>query len=45
LWERWRGADGGPAEACAILTTRANAVVRPVHERMAVILAPADFAA
>jgi putative SOS response-associated peptidase YedK len=37
LWERWEGPDG-PVESCAILTTEANALVRPVHERMPVIL-------
>jgi SOS response associated peptidase (SRAP) len=44
LWERW---DKGEEliESCAILTTEANAVVRPVHERMPVILPPEDFAA
>jgi putative SOS response-associated peptidase YedK len=45
LWERWPHGEGEPVETCAILTTEANAVVRPVHERMPVILAPADFAA
>src|SRR5262249_41316010 len=44
LWERWQGGDGA-VESCAILTTEANAVVRPVHERMPVILPPEDFAA
>jgi putative SOS response-associated peptidase YedK len=45
LWERWHGGDGEPVETCAILTTTANEVARPVHERMPVILAPGDFAA
>jgi putative SOS response-associated peptidase YedK len=44
LWERWEK-GGEPVETCAILTTEANAVVRPVHERMPVILRPEDFAA
>jgi putative SOS response-associated peptidase YedK len=35
----------GPVETCAILTTEANELVRPVHDRMPVILAPGDFAA
>jgi putative SOS response-associated peptidase YedK len=38
-----RGADGKPVETFAILTTTANEVLRPIHERMPVILAPADF--
>jgi putative SOS response-associated peptidase YedK len=45
LWERWHGGEGEPVETCAILTTEANELVRPVHDRMPVILAPADFGA
>jgi putative SOS response-associated peptidase YedK len=46
LWERWHGGDGGEAvETCVILTTEANELVRPLHDRMPVILAPADFGA
>jgi putative SOS response-associated peptidase YedK len=37
LWERWEGPDG-PVESCCILTTGANELVRPVHDRMPVIL-------
>ena len=37
LWERWLGPDG-PVESCCILTTGANELVRPVHDRMPVIL-------
>ena len=37
LWERWQGPDG-LVESCAILTTAANELVRPVHDRMPVIL-------
>src|SRR4051812_32095751 len=40
LWTRWRPRDGGDAVAsCTILTTRANAIAAPVHDRMPVILA------
>src|SRR5262249_6188185 len=42
LWERWQGPDG-PVESCAILTTAANGLVRPIHERMPVILGRRDF--
>jgi putative SOS response-associated peptidase YedK len=42
LWERWEKA-GAPVESCTILTTEANDVLRPVHERMPVILGPKDY--
>ncbi|NLE39039.1 MAG: SOS response-associated peptidase [Pirellulaceae bacterium] len=45
LWEHWEGANHSALETCAILTTDANDVVRPVHDRMPVILAPDDYAA
>lgn len=37
LWERWTGPEG-PVESCTILTTVANEVVAPIHERMPVII-------
>jgi putative SOS response-associated peptidase YedK len=40
VWERWQGPNGEAVESCAILTTSANELVRPVHERMPVILDP-----
>jgi putative SOS response-associated peptidase YedK len=45
LWDEWHGPDGEPLESCAILTTDANDSVRPVHERMPVILSPDGFGA
>ncbi len=44
LWERWQGPEG-PLESCAILTTEANELVRPVHDRMPVILPERYWAA
>lgn len=38
LWEFWRSPEGEEIRSCTILTTNANAVVEPVHERMPVIL-------
>lgn len=43
LWERWQGADKELVESCTILTTEANEVLRPVHDRMPVILHPEDY--
>ena len=42
LWERWEGADG-PVETMCILTTEANDLVRPVHDRMPVMLERTNF--
>jgi putative SOS response-associated peptidase YedK len=38
LWEFWRSPEGEDLRSCTILTTRANSVVAPVHERMPVML-------
>jgi putative SOS response-associated peptidase YedK len=41
LWERWENA-AGVLETCTVLTTAASALVGRVHDRMPVILDPAD---
>lgn len=38
LWDRWRDETGNPILSCTILTTRPNALVAPVHNRMPAIL-------
>lgn len=43
LYETWMGADGSELDSAAILTTRANALVAPIHDRMPVILQPDQF--
>lgn len=42
LWERWKGKNGETIVSCTILTTRANALMEPIHHRMPVILDPRD---
>ncbi len=38
LWERWHDEEKHNLETCTILTTDANPLVRPLHDRMPVIL-------
>jgi putative SOS response-associated peptidase YedK len=38
LWEAWKAADGNELETFTILTTAANKLVAPIHDRMPVIL-------
>jgi putative SOS response-associated peptidase YedK len=42
LWEKWQGAGGETLLTCTILTTSANSLVAPIHDRMPVILGHAD---
>lgn len=46
IWERWSPAPDQPAiDSFAIVTTDANDRLRPIHDRMPVILDPADWGA
>ena len=38
LWSVWRDPDGNRIPSCAIITTTANDLLRPVHDRMPVVL-------
>lgn len=42
LWERWQPRDGEPLETFTLITTDANAWMRPLHDRMPVILSSSD---
>ena len=44
LFERWLNADGEILNSCTIVTTDANDLLRPIHDRMPVIVAPAQYA-
>jgi putative SOS response-associated peptidase YedK len=43
LWDRWESPDAGVIETCTILTTAANTVLAPIHDRMPVILPQTDY--
>ncbi|BEQ16054.1 SOS response-associated peptidase [Desulfoferula mesophila] len=45
LWDRWHGPEGEELRSFTIITTTANHVVAPIHERMPVMLQPGDEAA
>lgn len=44
LWDVWIGPDGAPVRTCTMLTSEPNELMRPIHNRMPVILARADYA-
>jgi len=42
LWDRWKDPDGKELLTFTILTTEPNEFLRPIHDRMPVILAPSE---
>lgn len=38
LWETWQPKEGEKVESCCIITTDANTLMQPIHDRMPVIL-------
>ena len=38
LWETWKSPDGEHIKSFTILTTKANQLIQPIHDRMPVIL-------
>ncbi len=43
LWERWQAPDGAWIQSCTIITTTANEILLPLHDRMPAILAPEHY--
>jgi putative SOS response-associated peptidase YedK len=44
LWEEWLDRDSGElTKTCTIITTEANEVLKPIHDRMPVILKSGDY--
>lgn len=38
LWNKWMGPDGSELETCCVLTTEPNELLKPLHNRMPVII-------
>ena len=43
LWETWIGPNGEELETAAIVTTTANETLKPIHDRMPVVIAAEQF--
>lgn len=43
IWEDWLSPDGDELSSCAIIVCAADAQVRPVHDRMPLLIQPEDF--
>ena len=45
LWEKWHSPAGEKINSCTIITTNANEALAPLHDRIPVLLSPADWPA
>lgn len=43
IWAHWKSPEGKELETFSILTTSANSLIQPLHDRMPVILQPYDY--
>jgi putative SOS response-associated peptidase YedK len=43
IWGHWKPPRGETLETCSILTTTSNSLIRPMHDRMPVILMPEEY--
>jgi putative SOS response-associated peptidase YedK len=43
LWETWMGPNGEELDTACIVTTTANRLLAPIHDRMPVVIAPEAF--
>ena len=43
LWEEWRSADGEVVKTYTVITTDANAEIKPIHDRMPAIILPGAY--
>ncbi|MBS1852988.1 MAG: SOS response-associated peptidase [Acidobacteria bacterium] len=43
LWDTWKSPGGQAIRSCTILTTSANPLIAPIHDRMPVILAAHEY--
>ena len=43
VWDAWRGVDGELVRSCAVVTTTANSLMAPIHDRMPVLVGAPDW--
>ena len=43
IWDRWKSPTGDEIESCVLMTIAPNEFMRPIHDRMPVILGEEDF--